>query len=104
MKPSFGDYKSCRAKKILNAKKLGYFKASAGFRVALPSLQPSTSLRQPQTPKRYFLILKSPCEAGLVQQTVQMVASRVSLAPSNLIRYAFILVLVLIHFSKDYVN
>jgi len=40
MKPSFEADKFWNSKKILDAKKLGYFKASAWFRVALPSLRP----------------------------------------------------------------
>jgi len=37
MKPSFEADKFCNPKGSLKAKKLGYFKAFAGFRVALPS-------------------------------------------------------------------
>jgi hypothetical protein len=40
IKPSFKADKFCNPKGSLNAKILGYFKASAGFRVALPSLRP----------------------------------------------------------------
>ncbi|WP_157199652.1 hypothetical protein [Methylomonas koyamae] len=40
MKPSFEAGKFCNPTSSLNAKKLGYFKAIAGFRVALPSLRP----------------------------------------------------------------
>jgi len=40
MKPSFEADKFRYKKSGLNTKKLGYFKTSAGFRVALPSLRP----------------------------------------------------------------
>jgi len=40
MKPSFEADKYRNPKGSLNAKKLGYFKASAGFHVVQPSLRP----------------------------------------------------------------
>ena len=41
MKPSFEFGKFRNSKSRLDAKKLGYFKVSAGFRVALPSHGPA---------------------------------------------------------------
>ncbi|MGD0961567.1 MAG: hypothetical protein ABSB19_17295 [Methylomonas sp.] len=42
MKPSFEADKFCKPQGSVNAKKLGYLKASAGFHVVQPSLRPFT--------------------------------------------------------------